>query len=413
MKVKDSTPGEDMAQGKLVVSYRYKNTGDTPYTYGVSNEISGVSIATGAESSQYTFTFSDSNKHIPLDAEKEYMLAYRGGLGDEADAVAGKSLKPSEPLVIDNWEGGQNWTAEDSRVTLSPAEPGMSFMGTGALKADIACGEAAFFDNIDQSSSTSASVFDTCSGSMVGHLFAASVECEIQRVDFDLQAVGGCPAEGYYMTQALIYGEGGTPGVLIGSSNVQYLPCDGRRRRLSYTLPPAVKVNGGYKVLLILLNSGYPTYGNYVMVWAGKTNYPNYLYRRPWGDSPCGSLTWQYTGNVNSRYGISVYGKSDGVPVAYKEIAANCTGKDSIKLAVKTAITGNMINFVYGTDKDHAVEVPLNSTTTDWEVAEIPISADVDKSKLGYFAFKLGKDGIDADGNSIANTIYIDQLVAE
>jgi len=39
MKVKNNTPNEPMSNGKLVVSYRFKNTRDTAYTYGKSDDV--------------------------------------------------------------------------------------------------------------------------------------------------------------------------------------------------------------------------------------------------------------------------------------------------------------------------------------------------------------------------------------
>jgi hypothetical protein len=113
MKVKNNTPNEAMSsteqgkQGKLIVSYQYKNlSGDE--VYGLSSEVLvDEVINSGKESiSEFTFTFIDSNNSpspIPSNAKDiRYWLVYRGKLGKEEDAVVGKEIKEKEFVFLVN-----------------------------------------------------------------------------------------------------------------------------------------------------------------------------------------------------------------------------------------------------------------------------------------------------------------------
>lgn len=85
---KDDTLYSRNGGSQLVVTYRYKDNGQT--IFGVSNTVSVASlddVAPGAVSSQsYTFSFSPA---IPQGAEAlELRLVFRGKLGNEDDAVA-------------------------------------------------------------------------------------------------------------------------------------------------------------------------------------------------------------------------------------------------------------------------------------------------------------------------------------
>ena len=128
LKVKNATPGETMfmVNGSsptsfLVVSYSYKKPDGTK-VYGKSGEVHLTSnISSGNDTSsdtyKYTFTFSAP---IPADAkEEQYMLVYRGKLGQEEDTVAGKKLKV-DVVMIDDWERNDVlWVSKDSRGELS------------------------------------------------------------------------------------------------------------------------------------------------------------------------------------------------------------------------------------------------------------------------------------------------------
>jgi hypothetical protein len=99
LKIKNNTPNETMESGKVVVSYEYNGS-----VYGVSDEVQlKKGIASGAESqTDYTFNL---NGVIPANAQEvKYWLVFRGKLGNEDDAVAGK-VKPMLFLSACNGDG--------------------------------------------------------------------------------------------------------------------------------------------------------------------------------------------------------------------------------------------------------------------------------------------------------------------
>lgn len=100
MKVKNKTPKVGGSTGeiepigggtddKLVVSYEYKTSGAT--VYGKSSPLAFDNY------SGHTYAFTGFTQPIPADAtDKKYMLVYRGKLGAEEDAVAGKKFTAAE-----------------------------------------------------------------------------------------------------------------------------------------------------------------------------------------------------------------------------------------------------------------------------------------------------------------------------
>src|SRR4030042_3210030 len=92
---KDPVTGQIKGQGKFIISYQYKISGGD--VYGTSNETQlNENINPGKEStSEFSFNFTPS---IPSNAEDiKYWLVYRGRLGNEEDAVAGKTVELREP----------------------------------------------------------------------------------------------------------------------------------------------------------------------------------------------------------------------------------------------------------------------------------------------------------------------------
>ena len=105
--------------------------------------------------------------------------------------------------------------------------------------------------------------------------------------------------------------------------------------------------------------------------------------------------------------------------LARATIPKDCTGKNKLKFAVKSHITGNPIEFRYGVDgyefTSLPAEVTINQADT-WEVKTIDISQLTDDQKAGlkYWSINWGKDAFDSTtGESMQNTIYIDELTAE
>ncbi len=91
----------------------------------------------------------------------------------------------------------------------------------------------------------------------------------------------------------------------------------------------------------------------------------------------------------------------------------DCSKYTKFKITAESTLPGNVLGFIYGTDKDHTVDVPI-TLSNGWQGIEVPISNTVDTTRLAYFAFELGPAGIDSTaGTSKQNTIYIDQIEAE
>ena len=104
LKVKNNTPSEDIGGGNLVVACRFKNQGDTDYSYTNTLDSSGNGVPIASlghdqtTDTEITFTFSSP---IPSDAtDMQYMLVYRGQLGQEADAVAAKAFTISQGIKL-------------------------------------------------------------------------------------------------------------------------------------------------------------------------------------------------------------------------------------------------------------------------------------------------------------------------
>ncbi|MBI5696480.1 MAG: hypothetical protein HZC51_12240 [Nitrospirae bacterium] len=136
-----------------------------------------------------------------------------------------------------------------------------------------------------------------------------------------------------------------------------------------------------------------------------------------------GGIDW--TSNFGSFSGIrerdmtfTVYGHK---PLASRELTepVDCSKATKFRVAVKSDLAGNVLDFVYGDDKTNAKTEHLNiSGSGDWATISIPISettdsgGSIDLSNLKYFSFRRGRDGINTDGTGKAYTINIDQLEA-
>ena len=449
MKVKNNTPGERLSLGFMKIACSYNTPGTTARSYRISADTFVLGIDSGQTTGDFPsgedfkFTFPDP---IPSDATGiEYMLVFRGGLGAEADAVAGKSFKPKDVLVIDDWENGQNWTTEYTSSTLSLATSGQ-YEGAGAMKMDVASGQAetpiypvypwhfydygysgVFVTDFRRWRDGLGTCFAT-DGAAQKHFISgsnrtvSSVVVPMFRNDYS-----------YYMDfiavfHAHLYVDSEPfPGELVATSDTVQISLQDlsihwwEYKPVKFPFPTGYKLDAtkSYTVVLdcseVTPSPPEPTYpldysrlSIITPIYFGLTGslFFNYLN----GSSCADGYVW---GEYSSRDMVwTVYGENSP-GLAKANISKDCTGYNTLKTAVKSTLTGNMINFIYGTDKDHTVTAHLNSSKTGWETIEIPISDSVDKSKLGYFAFKLGNDGIDADGKSKANTIYIDQLVAE
>jgi hypothetical protein len=142
LTVKNLTPNEEMKNGEVWISYKYKLTGETDFTYGLSNPITSDNIPYEGEAYQ-SFTFPTP---IPADAtDIQYLWIFKGTLGQEMDAVVGK-VTPGPCRITGKWlckqdEGvsmvlsqtGTNITASwtDLLVYCSPPNNYVSCIATG------------------------------------------------------------------------------------------------------------------------------------------------------------------------------------------------------------------------------------------------------------------------------------------
>jgi hypothetical protein len=142
LTVKNITPDEEMKNGEVWISYKYKLTGETEFTYGLSNQVASGNIPYEGEAHQ-SFTF-----HIPIPADAidlKYIWIFRGTLGQEVGAVIGKvtpdpcritgewSCKQDEGLSMVLTQTGTNITASwtDLLVYCSPPNNYVSCIAAG------------------------------------------------------------------------------------------------------------------------------------------------------------------------------------------------------------------------------------------------------------------------------------------
>ncbi len=130
--------GEDMDNGELLISYRYIPSGSAEYTYGVSNTLTGISIPDNNNPDDYEYSFTFSTP-IPSDAaDTEYILVYKGGLGNEEGAVIAKKVEPTPEQV----EGVINTSGGDSLGLAYPGDGGNVTIEGGASIDPISATQA-------------------------------------------------------------------------------------------------------------------------------------------------------------------------------------------------------------------------------------------------------------------------------
>ncbi len=121
LKVKNLTPNEEMKDGEVRVSYRYKPIGETEFTYGLSNPIASGNIPHEGEA-YYNFTFPDP---IPADAtDEQYLWVFKGTLGQEVGAVVGK-VTPDPCRITGEW-----LCKQDEGVSMILTQVGNNITGT-------------------------------------------------------------------------------------------------------------------------------------------------------------------------------------------------------------------------------------------------------------------------------------------
>ncbi|MBI5191516.1 MAG: hypothetical protein HZA22_12720, partial [Nitrospirae bacterium] len=433
------------------------------YTYTKSAEAAISPLASGATSDgEYTFEFPAP---IPAGAtDIQYTLVYRGQLGAEADAVAAKAFEAKDVLVIDDWEDGQDWAADDSRATLSLDETDPAD-GSGALRVVVASDirSCDLMNNLSLYSFGSATLGIGRSYYIVGNgtkpyhvdhfeyywagsfkeTIPVSQPCLLSAIKIAgqiLQSKVVCNGSSSYldyddsMLKVSVYD---SAGALLGSSTasvknslitenyksvwvfsfdnpvpisnsmtikIQYLYDTQNPREINRCYTDCPDVSGIYfKTLFVNSSGALCTIGEY-----GR-NYYVHEVCSGFVPSVFGS---QVLSNVSISKRVIVLTNNDCIAKA--QIPVDCTGKTTFMFSVRSQVVGNVLKFVYGTDATHTIEVPINIEGTDWERKEMPISDTVDKAHIGYFGFKFDDDAWDhATGATNANTIYIDQLTAE
>lgn len=107
VKLTNLTPNEEMKDGEFRVSYRYKLTGATEYSYGLSDPVPSGNLTYGAEA-PYQFAFPSP---IPAGGnDVQYTLVFKGTLGQEVEAVAGQVFQPGWEDWERGFNGRHNWT---------------------------------------------------------------------------------------------------------------------------------------------------------------------------------------------------------------------------------------------------------------------------------------------------------------
>jgi len=121
LKVKNLTPNEEMKDGEVLVSYKYKPTGETEFTYGLSDPLASGNIPYESETF-YDFTFPTP---IPADAtDVQYLWVFKGTLGQEVGAVIGK-VTPDPCRITGEW-----LCKQDEGVSMTLTQEGNNITGS-------------------------------------------------------------------------------------------------------------------------------------------------------------------------------------------------------------------------------------------------------------------------------------------
>ncbi|MEW6419945.1 MAG: hypothetical protein AB1480_17830 [Nitrospirota bacterium] len=121
LKVKNLTLNEEMKDGEVFVSYKYKPAGETEFTHGLSDPVASGNIPYEGEA-YYNFTFPTP---IPADAaDVQYLWVFKGTLGQEVDAVVGKVVP--EPCRLT----GEWLCKQDEGISMILTQVGNNITGT-------------------------------------------------------------------------------------------------------------------------------------------------------------------------------------------------------------------------------------------------------------------------------------------
>ncbi|WP_124329460.1 hypothetical protein [Desulfonema ishimotonii] len=100
LTITNTTPDEDMTEGRLVLVVKYRMAEDEPYQYITGNISENFSLTAEQTSDTISFEFDpyDFEQGIPLDAqEASIYIVYRGQLGTEEDGIA---VGMSQELIL-------------------------------------------------------------------------------------------------------------------------------------------------------------------------------------------------------------------------------------------------------------------------------------------------------------------------
>ncbi len=337
-------------------------------------------------------------------------------------------------LIIDDWENdGLLWSASDPLINISLSS--QSLQGKKSMEMDVSAGsepEETIYDHpaVSWTGDVAAWWYTRCYGTWADECGQKLVNGPGKRITkIKLYLCNFISTCDYMVTlEPRIYKNvGNLPGQLFATGEDYVLsgsqlpfPASIAGHEATYTPITLQFENGGVDI---------PTDGEYnISIKAVKFTLTSvYL-----GDydtvSPAIPMipdVWSYsfynwsgellTYYLDPSYGLAaqIYAKSPSY--VSRVTSCDCSRYSKFKITAKSYLAGNVLDLVYGTDKDHTVDAPMTiNNVNDWEAIEIPISSSIDTSRLSYFAFKLGKDSFDGStGDAIANTIYIDQLEAE
>lgn len=432
LKVKNTTPGEEMtANGSshFVVAYNYKDSGGNT-VYGKSDDVTlTANIPTGNTTTddtyKYTFNFSSP---IPPDAtEPHYMLVYRGKLGQEDDAVAGKGFQGGPIILEDNF--GYNWAEPDDSIYSHPAGP---YKGIQSFYCNLyqlygwwgSPRPAAYYEPIRVGWITGDALPKVGDKYLLTGIRVTGVlkSFSISLYDFSSKTA---PAPGQYSWEfiARIYkNNGNLPGELVAVSLPSYYtglygwqtgsPTGGWGGNIFVLENPLyIPKDATYNIEVEVLSKGDLS-SNLAIFWDDGSGIPSYI-------SEAGGDYIQQNGSMSCDFRFDPSLNPIASRIYDKPIPFPTDGK--IKFWVNSKVAGNVIDFIWGKEgPDYSQPVTINQAGV-WEEHEIDVSATslADRSQLRFIGFRRGKDAYSYscppfcffwDYWNVPNEIYFDHI---
>jgi hypothetical protein len=345
----------------------------------------------------------------------------------EDDAVAGKSFK-ANVLVIDDWEKGQNWTTEDAGVALSLSDD--HYEGKKSMRINVSDSvtkkiyESKLWNDSNYPPSmwlvdawladgTHYKAYPMGNTNVNDPSISAYINPSIAmiRIKYHNNGFFGAYSGNLRCEIRDMFGGTCSPGNIIGTSEILPVSTYGINQPATFIFS-GLQTTGAFQ--FIVTADPLPDASKMFRLKM-QTNVEYQQGKYVW--IPSNPRTLYEDGNGWNCYTVvslvcQIY---SGKPITYRTFSQpiDCDGKTKFRVAIKSALSGNVIDLIFGTDNANTHRVKLNiGSTSDWQVLEIPIPKG--ENKFGYFAFMLGEGALDeATGGSKPNIIYIDDFVAE